>query len=434
MAAKHPEDVLEVGVGEEEAAELFSGEYLFSAVKAVEEEERRRGVVEEKKKKVSREEAVWQLKVVVPEYDDKVGLPMLWDKEKKEFSTWKYGYSSTPSTPEEKMKCQAMVLFWKGWGFPEKLLESARRSGEGHGRGGWSPTEEEKRGKEWAKRLKEYRKQWAKILRAVGHSNDIVDTIFDVAAKHQGPEAMTMEDVKRRWKEEEKEIEEAKGAANGSSKGFEVNTSYPTSSRDNAAAAADGSTKGFQVNTCSPSSSEFEQLEGGVNAGGMRSVVVPVKKQKESKKSKKLMDEWVKPPLPKLPRLQPSASNPPLIKRCIENAGRWVDFQPTSAEKLLPATARRSFDHRDDVISGFVSRGFDVATGLEEFRVFVGFEEGRQGPDYLMIEKGDDEKRKHERKEARERMEKHKEKMRKLSGSLDWLEKRKGGSGKKFKK
>ena len=427
MAAKHPEDVLELGVGEEEAAELFSGECLFSVVKAVEEEERRRGVVvEEKRKKVSREEALWQLKVIVPEYDDKVGLPLLWDKEKKTFVTGKYG------TPEEVEKCRAMVLFWKGWGFPERLLESARRSGEGHGRGGWAPTEGEKREKEWVKLLKAYRKQWAKILRAVGHSNDVVDTIFDVAAKHRGPEAMTMEDVKRRWKEEEEKIEAARRAANGSPKGFEVNTSYPASNGGNAMAAADGGSKGFQVNTCYPTSSEFEQLEGVMNAGGMRSVVIPIKNQKENKKSKKLMDELVKPPLPKLPRLQPSASNPPLIKRCIENAGRWVDFQPTSAEKLLPATARRNFDHRDDVISGFVSLGYDA--GVEKFRIFVGFEEGRRSPDYLMIEKGEDERRKQERKEAREQLMKHKEKMRKLSGSLDWLERRKGGSGKKSKK
>ena len=156
-------------------------------------------------------------------------------------------------------------------------------------------------------------------------------------------------------------------------------------------AAADGGSKGFQVNTCYPTSSEFEQLEGVMNAGGMRSVVIPIKNQKENKKSKKLMDELVKPPLPKLPRLQPSASNPPLIKRCIENAGRWVDFQPTSAEKLLPATARRNFDHRDDVISGFVSLGYDA--GVEKFRIFVGFEEGRRNPDYLRIEKGENSKR-----------------------------------------
>lgn len=156
--------------------------------------------------------------------------------------------------------------------------------------------------------------------------------------------------------------------------------------------------------------------------------------QKDSEKPKKLMDEKIRPPLPKLPRLQPSASNPPIIEKCIDHAGRWVDFQPTSAEKLLPATEHRNFDHRDDVISGFVSLGFDAAPGLEEFRVFVGFEEGRQGPDYLVIEKGDDERRKQERKEARERLEKHKEKMRKLAGSLDWLERREGGNGKKFKK
>ena len=57
------------------------------------------------------------------------------------------------------------------------------------------------------KRLKEYRKQWAKILRAVGHSNDVIDTIFDVAAKHRGPEAMTMEDVKRMMMENKRGVE-----------------------------------------------------------------------------------------------------------------------------------------------------------------------------------------------------------------------------------
>ena len=79
-----------------------------------------------------------------------------------------------------------------------------------------------------------------------------------------------------------------------------------------------------------------------------------------------------------------------MIKNCIENAGKWIDFRPTSAQDLLPATARRRFDHRDDVISGFVSAGFDAATGLEEFRIHVGIEDDRRGNDYLVIEKGDE--------------------------------------------
>ena len=66
MATKHPEDVLEVGVDEEEAAELFRGESSVSVVKMVEEEEQRREAVVAKKKKVSREKALKALSVGKP--------------------------------------------------------------------------------------------------------------------------------------------------------------------------------------------------------------------------------------------------------------------------------------------------------------------------------------------------------------------------------
>ena len=146
-------EFLEVGVGEEEEEELLRGNDSVSVVRLVEEEERRRAAAEEKQKGQSREEALEELKCVVPEYEERSGLAAKWDERTQDWSDKIFG------KPVEEEKCKAMWEFWRRWGFTEGLMESAKRSGTGAGRGlmGRPRGRDAREEQEWTKMLKNFR-------------------------------------------------------------------------------------------------------------------------------------------------------------------------------------------------------------------------------------------------------------------------------------
>ena len=411
-------EVLEVGVGEEEEEELLRGTYSVSVVHLVEEEGRRRAATEGERKELSRAEAVEKLKNVVPEYEERLGLASKWDEETQDWSQESFG------KPVEVEKCVAMWEFWRRWGFSEGLMESAKRSGTGAGRRlmGAPKGREAKDEQLWTKMLKNWRKQFARIMRAAGCTNEVVDAVFAAAVRFQESRPMTIEDVDLPEGVEREERREG-GGGGGEVAGVEE-----------VEAGATGGTATADTGVITPVNMN-EEIAMQWQSKGIKSVItIPVKSKNAEKtlsnKPESLMENLVRPPLPKLPRLQPSASNPPIIKKTIDNPGRIVDFRPTSAQRLLPATARRHFDHRNDTISGVVSTGYHPVTGLEEFRVHLGTNDDVKGNDYLMIEEGDEETRRRERKELREELRKQKNKTDQLARNLDRWEKRSKKSGK----
>ena len=146
-------EVLEVGVGEEEEEELLRGNNPVSVAQLVEEEDRRRAATEGEKEERSREEDLEKLYEVVPEYEERSGLASKWDEKKKEWSQKIFG------KPVEVEKCVAMWEFWRRWGFSEGLMESAKRSGTGAGRGLMGPPRgrDAREEQEWTKMLKNFR-------------------------------------------------------------------------------------------------------------------------------------------------------------------------------------------------------------------------------------------------------------------------------------
>ena len=270
-------------------------------------------------------------------------------------------------------------------------------------------------------------KQLARIMRAAGCSNELVDAIFEAAAGFQEQRPMTMADVVL-----PEGVEVPGGAELGAQQG---EGEAGEAGEEEAGATGGGAASDMGVIT--PISIENE-IAMQWQSQGIRSVVkVPVKSKNAEKdtsdKPSPLMENLVRPPLPKLPKLQPSASIPPIIKKTIDDPGRIIDFRPTSAQRLLPATARRRFDDRNDTISGVVSTGYHPVTGLEEFRIHLGTDDDKDGNDYLMIEEGDEDKRKRERREQREEFKRQKEKTDQLARNMDRWEKRsrKGGKDKR---
>ena len=271
-------------------------------------------------------------------------------------------------------------------------------------------------------------KQLARILRAAGCSNEVVDAIFAAAADFQEQRPMTMADV-----ELPAGVELPGRADAGAQRGEEDEAGEA----GEAEAGANGGGAASDTGVITPVSIDNE-IAVQWQSQGIRSVVmIPVKSKNAEKdtsdKPKSLMENLVRPPLPKLPKLQPSASIPPIIKKTIADPGRIVEFRPTSAQRLLPATARRRFDDRNDTISGVVSTGYHPVTGLEEFRIHLGTDDDENGNDYLLIEEGDENKRKKERREQREEFKKQKEKTDQLARNMDRWEKRsrKGGKDKR---
>ena len=172
------------------------------------------------------------------------------------------------------------------------------------------------------------------------------------------------------------------------------------------------------------------------NKGIQSVIVVPEKKKDKGKSStskpKKLMDQWVRPPLPKLPRLVPSASNPPIIKKSIADLGKKIEFRPSSAWNLAPATASRPFDRRNDIVTGVVSLGYDIASGLEHCRVHVGNEDDERGNDYLIADEGEESQGRKEKRKSWEQIKFHKEKTFQLSRKMDQAENQGKISSRKF--
>ena len=283
-------------------------------------------------------------------------------------------------------------------------------------------------------------KSYKRIMRDAGASDTMIGHAIEAAQAHRGPRRLKLKTVvawpeavedseeEEEFSEEEEEEEERRSveqvpeAAGGDEDVAKI-----------AAAMANASVE--QV----PDRRRVTPTERSSIRNGMQSVVVvPAKRivteRLPTDKPKSLMGQWVRPPLPKLPRLQPSASNPPVIKKSIDDAGRPIDFQPTSAWNLLPGTARRRFDWRDDRVSGVVSLGYDPNTGRENFRVHVGKEDDLRGNDYLVVDDGEESAGRKEKRKSREQLQIQKERTNKLVESLERVENQGESRKRKFVK
>ena len=151
MAAKFPEDVLEVAVNEEEQAELLTVKQVpVTVARMVEDEERKR-----RKRRATMRYAAMRFELEelweeVPGYDEKVGLVKLWMEEKKAWGE-KFGH------PAEKEKSKLIWNFWRRHGFPEVFVEAMQRHSAGSGRQQHQLTEEEKKEQAWTKQCWFYR-------------------------------------------------------------------------------------------------------------------------------------------------------------------------------------------------------------------------------------------------------------------------------------
>ena len=243
-------------------------------------------------------------------------------------------------------------------------------------------------------------KAYKKIFAGAGISKELTASIWEAAAKHDVTKAqMTMVDVSEKKTGgvgvRRRVVKVAAGAASGSlapgvsaaveegaaaGGGGGVIAASSTSEAPEAAAATNPEAPPPPPAIPPPSVSlatggaavldseeERARLHDYFWNKGIQSVIVVPEKKKDKGKSstskpKKLMDQWVRPPLPKLPRLVPSASNPPIIKKSIADLGKKIEFRPSSAWNLAPATAQRPFDRRNDIVTGVVSLGYDRAT------------------------------------------------------------------------
>ena len=151
MAAKHPEDVLEVAVNEEEQEELLTVKQVpVTVAKMVENEERR-----SRKKRAAMRYAAMRYELedlweVVPGYDEKLGLVKLWMEDKKAWGE-KFGH------PAEKEQSKRIWMFWRRHGFPEGFVEAMQRFGTGSGRQEQRLMEAEKKEQAWTKQCWFYR-------------------------------------------------------------------------------------------------------------------------------------------------------------------------------------------------------------------------------------------------------------------------------------
>ena len=283
-------------------------------------------------------------------------------------------------------------------------------------------------------------KSYKRIMRDAGASDTMIGHAIEAAQAHRGPLRLKLKTVVA-WPEavEDSEEEEFSEEEEKEEERRSVEQVPEAAGGEEDVAQISAAMAGASVEQVPDRRRAVTPAERNSVRNGMQSVVVvPAKRivteRSPAKKPKSLMGQWVRPPLPKLPRLQPSASNPPVIKKSIDDAGRPIDFQPTSAWNLLPGTARRRFDWRDDRVSGVVSLGYDPNTGRENFRVHVGKEDDLRGNDYLVVDDGEESAGRKEKRKSREQLQIQKERTNKLVESLERVENRGENRKRKFVK
>ena len=271
-------------------------------------------------------------------------------------------------------------------------------------------------------------KSYKRIMRDAGASSTMIEAAIEAAKAHRGPRRLKLKTVVA-WPNAVEDSEEEEFSEEEEEEDRRSAEQVPEAAGGDEVAEVAAALAGASVKQVPDRRRAVTPAERNSVRNGMQSVVVvPAKRivteKTPANKPKPLMGEWVRPPLPKLPRLQPSASNPPMIKKSIDDAGRPIDFQPTSAWNLLPGTARRRFDWRDDKVSGVVSLGFDPNTGLENFRIHVGKEDDLRGNDYLVVEDGEESLGRKEKRKTRELMQLQREKTSQLAERLERIENR----------